>query len=622
MTIRKSVTLAAILVTLTVAAALILVAHVSHLRIEQRLTQEAASGRSLVWNQSLERLFERMDAGMIDFERDFALRQALRSGDAQVARQAVESLVNLVGEQGYFDQLAVFDVNGKPLYSDEESAVSSDVQTLVTAVATDNQPRHGLGRNARGEPTALLVFRMLVRKDPIGTVVFQKSLSTVLERFKTIQGAEVYLVGAEGALFAGTRPELFERLSLSWPELGRTDRQTRPVDAATYTATLLPLPGVDGQPLAHLVSVADDTAAHLEQRRFELIAYTGVALLLILASLGLFYYMRHALRPLYAAVVTVSALAEGDLNVSFESGRQDEVGTLMRALQSMVERLRHIIGHLHVASGDLHDSASHMVRLGETSKIQFDRQKAETGHVDNAVTHLANAAQQVADHTSRAVDATSDARQRIAHSRRILDQTTQVIEALAHEIDQAAEVVLSLADRSQSVGNVLGVIREIAGQTNLLALNASIEAARAGEHGRGFAVVADEVRQLAQRTQHSIEEIEALIGALRSSSSAAVEVIHANRDRARQSIDHYGQAVQNLDAFSESVSILTDMTHQIAGAAEEQSRMAEEIAVAINQIATLAQDHAEAAESGFGQGEHLSGLSHTLREQVAYFRLN
>lgn len=622
MTIRKSVTLAAILVTLTVAAALILVTHVSNLRIEQRLTQEAASGRGLVWNQSLERLFEHMNTGMVDFERDFALRQALRSGDAQVARQAVESLANLVSEQGYFDQLAVFDVDGEPLYSDDESTVSSDVQALVKAVAADDQPRHGLGRNAQGEPAALLVFRLLVRKDPIGTVVFRKSLTTVLERFKAIQGAEVYLVGAQGALFAGTRPEMFERLDLGWPALGRIDRQTRPIDTATYAATILPLPGIDGQPLAHLVSVADETAAHLEQRRFELIAYGGVALLLVLASLGLFYYMRYALRPLYAAVVTVSAMADGDLNVSFETGRQDEVGTLMRALQSMAERLRHIIGHLHMASGDLHDSAGRMVRLAQTSRIQFDRQKAETGHVDQAVTHLANAAQQVADHTSRAVDATSDARERIEHSRRILDQTTQVIEALAHEIDQAAEVVLGLADRSQSVGNVLGVIREIAGQTNLLALNASIEAARAGEHGRGFAVVADEVRQLAQRTQRSIEEIEALIGALRSSSSAAVDVIHANRDRARQSVDQYGQAVQNLDAFSESVTILTDMTHRIAGAAEEQSRMAEEIAVAINQIAALAQDHAQAAESGFGHGERLNDLSRTLREQVAYFRLN
>jgi len=344
MTIRKSVTLAAILVTLTVAAALILVAQAGNLRIEQRLTQEAASGRSLVWNQSLERLFEHMNTGMVDFERDFALRQALKSGDAQAARQAVESLINLVSEQGYFDQLIVLKLDGERLYGDEASAVSSHVQALVTAAAADDRPKHGLGLDAQGEPVALLAFRLLVRHEPIGTVVFQRSLGTVLERFKAIQGAEVYLVGAEGSLFAGTRPDLFEQLGLSWPALGRIDRQTRSIDTATYTATLLPLPGVDGQPLAHLVSVADATAVHLEQRRFEFIAYTGVALLLILASLGLFYYMRHALRPLHTAVVTVSALAEGDLNVSFETGRQDEVGTLMRALQSMAERLRHIIG--------------------------------------------------------------------------------------------------------------------------------------------------------------------------------------------------------------------------------------------------------------------------------------
>ncbi len=622
MSIRKSVTLVAITVTLMVAAALILVARVSNARIETRVAQEVTAGRNLVWTQVTEDLFAQMQGGIADFERDFALRQALKQNNVDALRQATDSLVNLIGEQGYFDQLHLFNAAHDRLCCGDEATTPPDVAALVAASAADGKPQRSIGRNAQGEPVALLAFILSVRREPIGAVVFQKPLLPALEQFKTVQGSEVYLVGAEGQLFASTRPDLFASFGFALPPLGGVAHEIFRADDTLYRATILPIRGADAQPITHLVSVMDDSAALVAQRQFELIAYSGVALLLILAASGLYWYMRRALRPLDEAVKTVATLADGDLNVSFATSRQDEVGQLMRALQTMVERIRDIVGHLHTASGDLHHSAGDMARLAQTSKIQFDRQKTETGHVDLAVSQLACSAQEVASHTSRAVGATCDARQRIEQSRQILAQTTEIIEALATEIDQAADVVLGLADHSHAVGNVLVVIRQIASQTNLLALNASIEAARAGEHGRGFAVVADEVRQLALRTQDSIQEIETLIVTLRSSSQNAVGVIHANRDRARQSVDHYGQAVQNLDAFSASVNLLTDMTHQIASAAEEQSRMAEEIAVAINQISQLAQEHAQAADSGFGQSARLSAISSALQERVGYFRIH
>ena len=622
MSIRKSVTLVAISVTLVVAATLIVVAQFGQTRLHDRLAHEVTTSMNLLWSQVTERLYERMETGIADFEADFALRQALKKGDVTELRQAVGSLTNLIGDQGYFDQIYLFDAAQNPLCCADGNPVPQDVASLMRVYFGNEKPLRSIGRNASGEPVALLTFTLSIRHQPIGAVVFQKPLTETLERFKTIDGSEVYLVGADGRLFAGTRPELFEQLGFAPPPLGERVLKTKNLGEATYSVAILPLQGIDGQPLAHLFSIADESAIHAAQRRFEWIAYSSVALLLVLAALGLFWYMRHALRPLDRAVATVSRLAEGDLSVSFATNRRDEVGRLMHAMQTMVERIRDIVGHLHSASGDLHHSAGNMAQLAATSKIQFDRQKAETGNVDLAVTQMANSAQEVATHTTRAVGATAEARQRIECSRQILEQTSEIIGVLAVEIDQAASVVLGLADRSQSVGNVLDVIRNIASQTNLLALNASIEAARAGEHGRGFAVVADEVRQLATRTHHSIQEIETMIGALQRSSKEAVGVIHANRDRAKQSVDHYGQAVLNLDAFSESVSILTDMTHQIASAAEEQSRMAEEIAGSINQISLLAQEHADAAETGFDQSAHLNALSDALRERVAYFRIH
>ncbi len=621
MTIRKSVTLAAICVTLMVAAALILVARASNARIEAQLALTVTTDRALIWNQAAERLFEQMEGGIAAFADDFALRQAVKARDANQLQPAINSLTNLIAEQGYFEQVDLFDVDHQRLCCGDH-AVPPDVAMLAQTNSSDQKPLRRIGRNAQGEPVALLAFRLSMRHELIGTVVFQKSLATALDRFKLISGSDIYLVSATGQLFAGTHPELFAQVSTHLPPLGDCVYTTVTTGGATYTAAILPVPGVDGLPLVHLISLTDESAAFAAQQRFEWIAYSGIGLLLILASLGLFWYMRRALQPLNDAMLTVAALADGHLNISFATNRTDEVGRLMTALQSMVERIHGIVSHLHNASGDLHHSAGKMSQLAQTSKIQFDRQKTEIGHVDVAINQLAISAQDVTDHTNRAVGATEDARQRIASSRQILTVTTGIIEQLAREIEQAAGVVISLADHSHAVGNVLDVIRNIASQTNLLALNASIEAARAGEHGRGFAVVADEVRQLATRTHQSIQEIETMIDTLKSSSNQAVSVIHANRDRAQQSVAHYGQAVQNLDAFSESVSVLMELTNQIASAAEEESRMVEEITRAINQITLLAQEHATAAEDSFGQSAQLNDLSHALRERVAYFRIH
>ena len=622
MTIRKNVTLVAIGTTLVVAGALVLVAQLGNARFETRIAREVEDGRALIWTQSGTRLFEHMEQGRVALGEDFALRQALETRDPAAVRTAAESLTNLIGDQGYFEQLYLFDREAVLLCCQDDRPAPPDVIRLMQASAGDGQAHHGIGRNAAGEPVALLAFRLAVRKGPVGVAVFQAPLAPVLEQFERISSTRAYLVGATGQVFAGTDPEGFTRLALARPPLGERGYRTVAAGPSLLTATTLPLQGVSGEAVAPLVSLEDDTDLLTAQRRFEWIAYTAAALTLLLAAAGLFWYMRRALRPLEQAVQTVSALAAGDLEVSFPAGSRDEVGTLMTALQSMVERIRDILGHLHSASSDLHHSAGDMARLAENSEIKLDRQLSETSGVDRAVTQLACTAQGVADHTSRAVLATSDAQQRIRGSRAILEQTTATIERLVIEIDQAADVVLGLADQSQSVGKVLEVIRAVAAQTNLLALNASIEAARAGEHGRGFAVVADEVRQLASRTQGSIQDIETLIGTLQTRSREAVGVIHANRDRARQSVDHYGQAVQNLDAFADSIHLLTDMTHQIAEAAEEQSRMAEEMAVAVTQINQLAQEHAQAADLGLEQSSRLNALSEQLRERVTYFRIH
>jgi methyl-accepting chemotaxis protein len=129
----------------------------------------------------------------------------------------------------------------------------------------------------------------------------------------------------------------------------------------------------------------------------------------------------------------------------------------------------------------------------------------------------------------------------------------------------------AVRESTNQMVKAIGVIREIARQTNLLSLNAAIEAAKAGAQGKGFAVVAEEVRKLAERSQSSAREIEALI----SSSLEAV-------DEGERSV---GDVVAQLDGIRAQAQRASDTVLQIAQASAEQARTADEVARVVSQVA-------------------------------------
>ena len=216
--------------------------------------------------------------------------------------------------------------------------------------------------------------------------------------------------------------------------------------------------------------------------------------------------------------------------------------------------------------------------------------------------------------SSNMTAAAGAAQELIASIAEIGRQIGQAAELVAHSVSEANATndrMNGLSAAVQEIGEVVNLIRNIAGQTNLLALNATIEAARAGEAGRGFAVVASEVKSLAVQTAQATEQIAAQIAAVQKSTGLAVEAMRRNTERMHE-IDGFTSAVarsldqQNsaTDEISRSVSGATDAAKgaaavlgDVTGAVGETRDAASKVLEASAHVATAAADLQQRIES-------------------------
>ena len=200
----------------------------------------------------------------------------------------------------------------------------------------------------------------------------------------------------------------------------------------------------------------------------------------------------------------------------------------------------------------------------------------------------------------------------IAEISRQLTYTSNIVAQATSEARTTDGEIAGLAEGAQKIGDVVKLIRNIAGQTNLLALNATIEAARAGDAGRGFAVVASEVKSLAVQTAKATEEIANHILAVQDSTSGAVEAIRQIAAR-MQEINQYAGAV--AAAVEEQNSATGEISHNVAGAAKGTSH----VVSVLGEVAGAASDTRASAEVVRDASGTVESAVANLRQEVEDF---
>lgn len=319
---------------------------------------------------------------------------------------------------------------------------------------------------------------------------------------------------------------------------------------------------------------------------------TATALLFGIAAA--YWITRSITAPFHQAMTVAERISEGQLGHKITTqvyGMQNECGRLLRSLQTMDQKLSDIVGAVSTSANSVECSARQLVH-------GYDDLSQRTQEQASALQETASSMEQMTATVKQNADNAKHANQLAASAHTRADQGGEVVH-------RAVTAMQDINATSRKIGDIIGVIDEIAFQTNLLALNAAVEAARAGEQGRGFAVVAAEVRNLAQRSAGAAKEIKGLIGDSMVKVSLGSELVNAS-----------GSTLQEIVA---GVKKVADIVAEIAAASGEQAAGIDQVNVAVTQMDGATQQNAALVEEVSAASRALEHQAQLLNGQIAFF---
>lgn len=369
---------------------------------------------------------------------------------------------------------------------------------------------------------------------------------------------------------------------------------------------------------------------------------------LIIGSVIIWFITRMIIRRLKTIVDAAEKISGGDLTEQVTVRRNDEIGALGQAFNTMTSSLKTLIHSINTSTQAISTSSEELTASAEETSnatteitqslegLSSQSNSAVVAIKENAdrLAEVSNWLKMASDSSTMLLATSQTSNEKAREGNVLVERTVSQMSNIDVSVKEADAVIHGLATKSEEIQTILQTINQISDQTNLLALNAAIEAARAGESGKGFSVVAEEVRKLAEQSSASSKNIEVLIKEIVkeieqslktfqniqvsvSDGYSAVNKTAENFKELQQSSDLIATDLTGMNNLiievSENASDVSRIMQQITEAAEESQKHNKQIAESAEEQVASTEEVAQAAES-------LSALAENLLQEIEHFK--